>query len=194
MQNEQVVFKAKKADLLKEYNNINSLIPEKVADTWLVLEFDFNNDVAKINSIGMSSSIDCESNYRGKVLIPYQIFEIMALHSFSSEITVTLTNNRLAFDNKSYKSKYIVILKNNENDKQEDIILSLNYSDLELISLRYRYNVDYLKKRELLYKVEKAEEQLTSAISNACDLLNEFEIKPNDIKELIMKKMERYLD
>ena len=194
MQNEQVVFRVNKTELKKVYKDITKLIPQKDVKSSHILEFEFNSDGVEINSIGMIFSMNCEIDYKGKVLIPYQIFKMIALYAINEEVTITLTNNRISFENKSYTSEDIAILGNEEDNNKDGIILSLNYSRLELISLKHKFNDEYLEKRNLLYKVEAEEQRLDSVLLRACELLSEYEIKPKDLRELVMKKMERYLD
>lgn len=193
MPNKQIVFKVDKKDMLKVSKDINKLMPRSENRAAHILEFDFYDNITEINSIGMIFTINCETIYIGKAMIPYQFFKMMADFSLSPEISVTLSDGVISFDNKSYTSDYIKILDEG-NTKKEDAILSLNYSKLELLSLKHKYNNDYLIKRNLLKKVEKDEELLNSAIIKAQISLNDYEVTIKDLKELIQKKMERYLD
>ena len=133
-----VFFTINKKTLSQAFKEINKLILRKKSERAKnVIEIESDNGSAEIKSIGIVLTTDCDTNFNGKIMIPYPIFQIIAEFSKQEVVYLEIKNGEISFDNKRYKADKIIILDSITDD---EFYLSMNYTPLELISLRKKFN------------------------------------------------------
>ncbi|MCE1164518.1 MAG: hypothetical protein LWX07_03845 [Bacteroidetes bacterium] len=191
MVEKEIILTIEKKILSRIYKEVNKLIlkRKKVKESHII-EIEVNDFLAEIKSTGLIVSVKCNSNFKGKLFIPYPVFRMAAEYATQKEVSLHISGNTLSFENKKYSAEKLTILSSLEEDIFE---LSMDYTPLELLSIRKKFPMASIERRNFLKPLEQEEEMLKRGVHEAIMILRRYEITTDDISEIIKKKIDKYL-
>ena len=124
----------------------------------------------------------------GKAFVPLMHFEAMIKDTAFVDVGIIIEPGKVIVGKFTSVSNRITI-HNTENI--ETIQLAINPTQLELLALRFQYSYEELLTSNYDAIVRVAEEKLEQNVTKAANLLREYEITPEIIKEIIKLKIDK---
>ncbi|MHB8580001.1 MAG: hypothetical protein ACYDA4_09075 [Ignavibacteriaceae bacterium] len=176
-------------DALKKIQSVQLKTKKKRQDYFLELYFKPNK--LEVSTIGISITVECKSSYYKKLIVPFLSFQQLT-HNINKEwIHIEFDDGYVVYDNRKIESNLIKV-EHPENHRKPS--MSINYSKIELLSLRNRYSESELKMNNILNDLRSAESELAKNISMSVTVLNPYGITYDEIKDLINKKINAILN
>lgn len=136
-----------------------------------LIELYFKPNKLEVGAIGLTITVECKSSFYKKLIVPFLPFQRLIYQVNNDWITIEFDNSYVQLDNRRIESNFIKV-EHPENQRKPNV--AINYSKLELLSLRNKYSDDELKMSNLLNSLENAESELNNNINTAVTALNSY--------------------
>lgn len=151
-----------------------------------LLELYFKPNKLEVGAIGITITVECKTSYYKKLIVPFLPFQQLIYALDKEWIEIEFDDSYVQLNKRRIESNFIKV-EHPENQRKPN--LSINYSKLELLSLRNKYLDSELKSNNLLIPLEKAESELDENINTSVSALKSYGVTYTEIKNLINKKI-----
>jgi len=172
-------------DAVKRIQAIHVKTKKKQKD--YLLELSFKPNQLEVNAIGISLKVECKSSFYIKLIVPFLSLRQLIDSLNLDQIELEFDNKYIELGNRRIESAFIKV-EHPENHR--NLKLVMNYSKLELLSLRDQYSENELETNNLLLKLKKAEIELEDNLTLAASALKDYGFTYSILHQLIDKKIE----
>ncbi len=165
---------------LKEYQKLNKRFFEKGSAKIRVMPAGI-----EISGEGIYKTINGETEGLCEAFVPLKLLYSYSSLSKSKEISFSISEGELRCGSSIFAIPSIKIESLYHSD---DLGLSINSDDYELLKEFYTKGKDYMEKHNLYERTENAKKNMNKCIEEACFSLEKFKVSKSDILNLIIAK------
>lgn len=185
-----ISFKCKTTDIQLSFKNLRPALPtSKNQLVKLICEFEFQINNLNIAIPGANVTCNIESFNVAKAFIPYLIVKGILADWEKEMFAVTIENGKIFGGTINVESPMIKIV---HPENQRKIDLPINYRAIDILKMREAYSVDELERRNMLELLEKYEEELSNDIREISDITEKYNLKYEEVKNLINQKIKNH--
>jgi hypothetical protein len=178
------------SELRKAIKGLKPALPSSIREQRkLILELDIRPKLLIISIPGVSMKCPLENETFAKAFLPFSLFKEVVGSCKEDFLTLHIENGTLTIGKTSISSDKIALT---HFENQTKIDLSVNYTPLEILSLRYTHSFDEIKRRNLHTLLGEAEEKLMKDLQRATNALSDYKVSFIEINALVQSKIERF--
>jgi len=179
-------FIASKLELLKTLKIVKTALPRGKQRKLTNLELQIGMNKVVMLLPGLSQELYGKTTGIGKAYLPLLQFESMVKDSSTEDIVVQLESG-IAKIGKYQSNTSRISLQQLEN--QTSIDLPVNYTVLDLLTLRKKYSFEQLMANNYIYLINQTENKMTENINKSLRFLKQYGITYDILNDCIQKKI-----
>jgi hypothetical protein len=174
-------------DIKAACNHLRVALPRnKKERATVILEINIKPEEITLSIIGASYKIKTETGIYTKILFPFVYLDTI-VNDWEKMIFVLKIDDGFIQHGGSVLESTAIRVIHPENQKKMD--LPMNYSNLDILRLEFRYSLDEIRRMNLLEKLDKAKEELYKSVKSATAELSAYNVKYDDIEKIVREKI-----